>query len=286
MGFMDFDSRYGKYFEPIPDVAMYLERIGLAGEEIPLSKAGLDKLQTAHLFSIPFENIDLWDYNKTVDYGIMDLWDKIILRKRGGYCFELNALYMALLQALGFDAYAVGARTVTNERRDVDPPYMHRMTVVTIGDKRYVTDVGFGFTNAARISICLDEYGEQDICGYMHTVEDMPDDVKLVIGHSEHRPPMIFKFTARPLPILDFIGPNYFMSAVGFRFKRIANLHTPDGGLSVDGAVFRETRNGEISETPAATAQQTYKILTERYGMILNEPLLEQAELKDPPPPF
>ena len=281
---MNFADRYGKYFEAIPDLDAYLARIGLSGATIPLTREGLDKLQFAHLCSIPFENIDLWDYNTPVDYGTHELWDKVIVRRRGGYCFELNALYMALLQTLGFEAYAVGARSVPYDSADILPPYMHRMTVVTIDGKRYVTDVGFGFTSSARGSICLDDYEPQDIHGTKHTVEDRPNDNKLVIRHGPDGPAHVFKFSLIPIPILDFIGPNYYMSATGFRGKRMANLHTPEGGLSVDGAIFRETINGEVTETPVDSADAAYKVLTERYGMVLNAPLSDLAE-KPPAPP-
>ena len=279
MGFMNFADRYGKYFDELPDVDAYLERIHLKGAKIPPTREGLDRLQFAHLCAIPFENIDLWDYNKPIDYGIQELWDKVVLRKRGGYCFELNALYMALLQALGFEAYAVGARSVPYDDRGIEPPFMHRMSVVTIDGKRYVTDVGFGSTSSARASICLDDYADQDIRGVKHTVEDMPGNRKLVVRHDLNGPAHVFKFSMYPIPILDFIGPNYFMSATGFRLKRIVNLHTPEGGLSIDGALFRETVNGVVTETPASTPDEAFRILTGRYGMIINEPLSDKAAI-------
>jgi N-hydroxyarylamine O-acetyltransferase len=283
MGQLSFADRYGKYVQELPDLDAYMERIGLKGEEIPLTREGLDKVQFAHLCNIPFENIDLWDYNKPVEYSIPELWDKVIVRKRGGFCFELNALHMALLQALGFEAYAVGARSVPYDDKGIEPPYMHRMTVVTIDGVRYVTDVGFGFTSSARGSICLEDYGDQDIRGTKHTVEDYPGNYKLVIRHNADGPAHVFKFSLNPIPILAFIGPNYFMSATGFRRGRMVNLHHPDGGFSIDGAIFRETLNGVVTEYPAGTAEEAYKILTEVYGMILTEPLNEMGEL--PPPP-
>jgi N-hydroxyarylamine O-acetyltransferase len=285
MGGPGYLERYGKYFEDFPDVELYLERIGLKGVKIPISREGLDMIQFAHLCTIPFENLDLWDYNKPVEYGIPDLWDKVIVRKRGGYCFELNAFHMRLLEVLGFDVYAVAARMVPVDNTDFTPPSMHRMTVVTIDGVKYVTDVGFGSTSSARATICLDDYEKQDIHGSIHTVEDRPQNTKLVIRHNEEGPIHVFKFMLNPIPILDFFGPNYYMSATGFRMKRIANLQTPEGGISVDGAIFRETINGERIETPIPTAQDAHKILTERFGMILDEPLSDKAENPPPPPP-
>ena len=282
MGGPNFLDRYGKYFEDFPDVDMYLDRIGLKGVDIPISREGIDIVQFAHLCTVPFENLDLWDFNKPIDFNIPDLWDKIIVRKRGGYCFELNAFHMHLLQTLGFEVFPVAARMVPVDNTDFTPPSMHRMTVVTIDGIRYVTDVGFGSTSAARASICLDDYEKQDILGQIHTVEDRPQNTKLVIRHGDEGPVHVFKFMLNPIPILDFIGPNYYMSATGFRMKRIANLHTSEGGISVDGAIFRETINGERKETPIPTPQDAQKILEERFGMVINEPMNEKAE--NPPP--
>ncbi|MCL2045606.1 MAG: arylamine N-acetyltransferase [Oscillospiraceae bacterium] len=274
----NFMERYGKYFEDFPDIDMYLDRIGLKGTHIPKTREGLDMLQFAHLCAIPFENLDLWDFDTQIEFDIPSLWDKIIIRKRGGYCFELNAFYYNLLQRLGFEVFPVAARSVPVDGKDLFPASMHRMTVAVIDGKRYVTDVGFGSAAAARASICLDDYDEQDIKGSIHTVEDMPDYNKLVIRHTDEGPAHIFKFMCLPYPHLDFIGANHYMSATGFRGRRMVQMHTPKGGISIDGAIFREYIDGEKFETPIPTADDAAKVLLERFNMPLHAPLSDIAE--------
>ena len=149
----------GLYALP-PDVGAYLARIGLAPEDfrramhpelppsptdysIPHTKESLDLLVHAHLFHVPFENIDGYDLHREVSLEIPDIFDKIVTRRRGGYCFELNALFSALLEALGFSCYAVGQRVL---REGSFPPVSHRVTVVTLpqSGERVLCDIAFG----------------------------------------------------------------------------------------------------------------------------------------------
>ena len=68
MGMADFWARmYGKYFEPLPDKDAFLARIGLEGEDIPLTREGLDKVLWAFLCTVPFENLDLFDFSLDED---------------------------------------------------------------------------------------------------------------------------------------------------------------------------------------------------------------------------
>ena len=281
MGKPDFNQRFGKYLAALPDKDAYLKHIGLDGEEIPLTKEGLDKVQFAHLCAVPFENIDLFDYDIKVDFGIEEMFDKVITRHRGGYCFELNAIYMALLEAIGFEVYPIGVRIIMG--RDGPPNAIsHRASIIMFDGKRYFSDVGFGMTNAPGGAICVDDYGEQNIRGDIFTVEDRPYNHKMIVRHTESGPSNLFMFVPDPFNIPDFVTYNTVMAATGFRVKRIANLRTPGGSISVDGDIFRRTENEVRTETPIETAEEAFRILTEEFGMILSEPLGDIA-VKVPP---
>ena len=281
MGFADFFERmYGKYYETLTSEQKeaYLARIGLSGVEIPLTKEGLDTLQFAHLCAVPFENIDLFDYDLKVDFGIPEMYDKVVTRRRGGYCFELNSIYMALLEAVGFDVYPIGVRILMGGAiTKYTPAIAHRASIITIDGKRYFSDVGFGMTNAPGISICIDTGDEQDIQGEVYTVEDLPYNNKLILRHIEEGPSNLFMFVPDPFGILDFTTYNSQTQIFGFKQKRIANLRTPNGAISVDGDIFRVTENKERTETPIPTPEDAMRVLTEEFGMILTEPLGEIA---------
>ncbi|MCL1913851.1 MAG: arylamine N-acetyltransferase [Eubacteriaceae bacterium] len=275
MGATDyFEKTYGKYMAKLPSKDAYLERIGLGGVEIPLTKEGLDLVQFKHLCSVPFENLDIFDFGKDIDFGIEGLFEKIVARKRGGYCFELNALYTALLEEIGFEVYPIGVRLVVGGGGFL-PPINHRGAIVVIGGKRHFADVGCGSVTAAGESVCIDEDSVQIIRGFNFRVEDRGRGNKALISVSDEGERDMFIFNPEPFNILDFIAANSYMSRTGFRAKRIANLRTESGSVSVDGDILRRYINGQKSETPLESAQEAYNALTEIFGMEISEPLSE-----------
>ncbi|MDR2957596.1 MAG: arylamine N-acetyltransferase [Coriobacteriales bacterium] len=277
-----FKPVYGKYYEPLPDKEAFLARIGLAGETIPLNREGLDRVIWAHLCSVPFENIDLYDYDINVDFGIAELFEKIVTRHRGGYCFELNSLFMSLLEAIGFDVYAIGVRIIMGKEGFI-PAIAHRASVVMLDGKRYFADVGLGKTNAAAGSICIDDDEKQQVKGDIYSVEDRPYHHKIILRHKEEGPQPVFLFLPDPFPLVDFVAYNTSMALTGFRGRRIANLRSEHGALSIDGDVLRRTMGEDRIETPLPTSADAWRVLTEEYGMVLTEPLKDIAINPDRP---
>ena len=279
MGMADFWTRmYGKYFAPLPDKEAYLARIGLAGEKIPLTKAGLDRVLWAHLCNVPFENLDLFDYDRKVDFGIEEMFEKVVEKKRGGYCFELNSVFMALLSAIGFEVYPVGVRIFMGGDEQNTPAIAHRASIIVIDGKRYYADVGFGLTSAPGHAICVDDYDNQDIRGTMFSVEDRPFNHKMIMMHKDGEKSALFMFIPDPAQIVDFVSFNTTIQATGFRQKRMVNLRTNEGSRSVDGGIFRQQINGVVTETPIPSAAAALKILNGEFGMQLTEPLSDIAE--------
>ncbi|MGI6072527.1 MAG: arylamine N-acetyltransferase family protein [Lachnospiraceae bacterium] len=129
------------YYEPLPDREKYLERIGLKGLVPDGTLETLNKIIPAHVRSIPFENLDVHVKNIVPSLKVRDLYDKIIVRERGGWCHELNGLFSSFLSALGYHTYQVVARVLT---RGFKTPIGHRGNICVIDDKKYYCDVGFG----------------------------------------------------------------------------------------------------------------------------------------------
>lgn len=121
------------------DIDAYLTRIGL--KDVPRTASGLRALQVAQLRAIPFESIDPY-LGLIPDLSPQAIFDKTVHGGRGGYCFELNALLGAALQALGFDTIQRLGRV-----RRVSPlggPRSHLVQQVTIDGARWLADTGFG----------------------------------------------------------------------------------------------------------------------------------------------
>lgn len=127
--------------EPQPDIAAYCERVGYLGERT-VGLSLLRALHLAHLGAIPFENIDV-RLGRGVALDLETLQDKLVRRRRGGYCFEQNGLFAAILRALGFEVATLEARVRPPDATRV-LPRTHMVLRVSLGDRSYLADVGFG----------------------------------------------------------------------------------------------------------------------------------------------
>ncbi|MEL7339920.1 MAG: arylamine N-acetyltransferase [Bacteroidota bacterium] len=119
----------------------YLDRIEYQG---PLSAQleTLKALQRKHLLAIPFENLDVHLGNRIL-LDTTRIFDKLILQKRGGFCYELNGIFYELLRSIGFTVKYVSA-IVMDENRQWTPEYDHLSLVVSLPEGDYLSDVGFG----------------------------------------------------------------------------------------------------------------------------------------------
>lgn len=162
------------------DADRYLARIGLGPDDVAdADLATLTRLQYAHVTSVPFETLAITgdphgDHEgEGVSLALPDLYQKIVDRERGGFCFELNGLFGWLLSAVGFDADRVAAQVVNDG--DPRPPANHHSHVVTL-DRPYVVDVGLG-TPPMRRPLPLDGTVREDEAGVAWRVvdSDRPD---------------------------------------------------------------------------------------------------------------
>ena len=110
----------------------------------------------AHLLAVPFEDLSI-HANERIVLDVNALFDKIVRARRGGFCYELNGLFGALLQTLGFEVVMLSGG-VMNPRGEFGPEYDHMALLVTLGE-RWLVDVGFG--DCFREPLCLDERAEQ-----------------------------------------------------------------------------------------------------------------------------
>jgi arylamine N-acetyltransferase len=136
------------------DIAAYLARINYQGSVEPTLDT-LHALHAAHNRSIPFENLDPVLGKPVVDLGASDLTDKMVHRRRGGYCYEQNGLFGYVLDGLGFGVDRLAGRVVWMSDFAASPPaawdapaaaMTHNVLAVTVPgvEGRFLSDVGFG----------------------------------------------------------------------------------------------------------------------------------------------
>src|SRR5262245_34318466 len=123
-------------------LAAYLHRIAVARPP-ELDEAALGLLHRAHQMAVPFENLSI-HLAEPISLDEDDLLDKIVTRRRGGFCYELNGAFALLLEALGADVTRVAARVYGDG--GLGPPFDHLALIVRTrdGSGPWLADVGFG----------------------------------------------------------------------------------------------------------------------------------------------
>lgn len=120
----------------------YFSRIHFDGEAA-VSLDTLRKLHYLHPQHIPFENLDPLS-RKPVSLEKHDIAQKLIHAKRGGYCFEHNNLFKAVLEQIGFDVRGLSGRVLWNGQPARLAPRTHMLLLITLDGQEYIADVGFG----------------------------------------------------------------------------------------------------------------------------------------------
>ena len=258
-------------YEPLPDPGRYLERIGISSIDAP-DKETLDRLVLCHQRTVPFENLDIYDAETDVSLNIPALYDKIVLGRRGGYCFELNAVFMSLLVSLGYDCHAIAVRVVWNFP-DV-MPISHRAAIVTIDGVRYFCDVGFGGPSPQH-ALYLDVAGFQESGTNVFQFEKGESGTvmhRMVKGEKER----LLLFSETPCDPVDFLAFNEYQSKSGdsmFRKGRLLNLVTETGSITLTGNVLKIHDDGNTSEKTLSDEHELKTAMKEHFGLSVDFPL-------------
>jgi N-hydroxyarylamine O-acetyltransferase len=123
-------------------LAAYCARLGL-GDVPTLDAEGLARLQAAHRQAITFENIDVL-LGRGIRIDSASVFDKLVTRRRGGYCFEQNRLYADMLAEIGFRQRSLLARVRLGVPEGEVPPRTHILLLVDLEDGPWIADAGFG----------------------------------------------------------------------------------------------------------------------------------------------
>lgn len=123
------------------DSSAYLARIEHAGPVVADLET-LRALHLAHATHVPFENLDI-QMGRPIRLDLASLQEKLVRRRRGGYCFEQNTLFQHALQSGGFDVVPCEAR-VRLDAHGAIRPRTHMVLIVRLGDDDWLCDVGFG----------------------------------------------------------------------------------------------------------------------------------------------
>lgn len=248
------------------DTAAFLQRINYDGPLAPSAET-LRRLHLAHLLSVPFENLSIHRHEPIV----LDddaLFEKIVRRRRGGFCYELNGLFAALLRSLGFNVTMLSAE-VANNKAEFGEPFDHMTLMVTL-EERWLADVGFGdsFREPLRLDAREPQIQGDDAFKIEETETHLIMSRRRENGDWEPQ----YRFTLEPYGLADFdemCGYHQTSPESHFTQKRICSLATLDGRVSLSEMRLITTRGRERKEIELADRTQYETILKERFGIAL-----------------
>ena len=259
-------SPFAALYAPLPDVDAYLARIGYTGgrcADFPT----LCSLMTCQLDAIPFENLDVFHGRLEPDLGTEALFDKLIRRRRGGYCFELNGLFWRLLEAMGFTCFC-GVGRIALGREYLTPP-AHRVIFVEIDGIRYFCDVGFGGPIPASPLPMTEGVTHTCAAGRRYRFLRDGEETTLSVERDGEFVPMLI-FDERPRDPVDFVPLNCFCArspVQPFLGRQMIWRMAREGRRSIDGDLLRVTRNGVTEETVLATEAALREALLTHFGI-------------------
>ncbi len=241
----------------------YLNRIGIENIQLLPDFKTLKLLQKQHLLNVPFENLDI-HRKRPIVLNVENFYKKIVEKKRGGFCYELNGLFFELLNEIGFTSKIISARV--SNGKDFGAEYDHLAILTKIGDEEFLVDVGFGDFTAAPLKFVLDiEQTDENGTFLIRKFDESYFEVVKKDGdnwQSEY----IFKDSARDLQEF-FAMCNFHQTSLESHFTRnkICSLMTENGRKTLTDKKFIQTQNGEKRETEINSEEEFNKILDQEF---------------------
>jgi N-hydroxyarylamine O-acetyltransferase len=249
------------------DIQTYLTRIQYLRPVKPDVQT-LEELHLAHIQNIAFENLDI-GLKRPIRLTEEALWDKIVVQKRGGFCYELNGLFAWLLKQIGFDVTYLNAR-VYNREGELGIDFDHLALLVSLPNEsgRWLADIGFG--DSFNEPLSFEERGEQAQGLRAYRLEQTADGYvtwQKNYGGSWERQ-YFFDLQPRNFPRDYEPACLYHQTSPESSFTRgsIISKATPDGRVSLEDGHLILTKNGQRSVRPLQNRDEYLVLLKEYFG--------------------
>lgn len=248
----------------------YFARIGYTGAR-NISIETLHNIHVAHAFSIPFESLDIHDLSQNQKENIIQLDEKslsnkLIDKRRGGYCHETNELLALVLLQLGFKVERLAGRVLVE---DNIIPIAHKLLLVTIDKNKYIADVGFGGNCLIepiplKIGVEFKQFAE--------TFKLRKNKKNYILSFKiKDKWIDLYSFSLSPWLAIDFEPLNYYMSHDSksiFVTNRICTIPTKSGRIILNNLELKIRSNGE-NKTTTIIQNEYFKILNKYFGITL-----------------
>ncbi len=248
------------------DVDRYLARMDDTGPREP-TVATLRRLHRAHMLAVPFENLDVGRRPIVLDEAA--LIRKIVDEHRGGFCYELNGAFAALLRAFGFQLQMLSAG-VARKEGGFGPEFDHMALLVDIGGERWLADVGFGDSFIEPLRFEPDREQSDDAGTFR--LASVADGMFVLERREEGEWAPQYRFTLTPHVLADYGGMcEYHQTSPlsSFTQNTICSRATSDGRITLSGRRFITTRGGLRDERELATYEEWRAALRNHFSVQL-----------------
>lgn len=246
--------------------APYLSRIGYSGPTVPTAET-LRALHHAHLLAVAFENLDI-SLGRKIVVDEDAILRKVVELRRGGFCYELNSAFAALLRALGFEVMLLSAR-VARANGGEGQEFDHLALRVEL-EQPWLADVGFGdsFVEPLRL---VSDLEQQDPAGWFRLLE-YGNRWHMQKKDTEGNWKPQYSFSLQPRSLQDFAGMcQYHQTSPDSSFtqKRICSRATPEGRITLADMKLIVTRQGQREERILTSREEWISILEDQFGIRL-----------------
>jgi N-hydroxyarylamine O-acetyltransferase len=258
-------------------LAAYFARIDYVGTP----RADLETLKAlhrSHRLAVPFENLDI-ELGRGIALAPDALFAKIVTGRRGGYCFEQNALFLQMLGAIGYAARPLLARVWLGA--EATPPRTHTFNLVRLGGEDLIVDVGFGGSFVPPMALAADVEAET-ADGARHRLVADADHGWMLERDGGEGWARQYSFTLDPVWPADLEMANHFTATrPGTRFTtlRIVSAATLDGYVSLIDRGLTTSRMGRSEVREIGDAGEYREVLSDVFGLALSAEEVEALGL-------
>jgi N-hydroxyarylamine O-acetyltransferase len=246
-------------------VKKYLERLSYAGS-VEANVDVLMALHRAHLYHVAFENLDII-LGKKIALSPDAVLDKILILRRGGFCYELNYAFSLLLKTLGFDVQLLAASVFNGQNYEQE--FDHMLLLVHMNQQAWIADVGFG--DCFRTPILLGGDAVEEL-GSAYKIVANEDHQILMQKTAQHEWEPQYRFSLVGHDIADFLPMcDYQQSSPDSHFtkKSICSIATKAGRISISNNRLIRTQHGERSEQDIQNDAEYRQLLAQHFDMRL-----------------
>ncbi|MGH2534970.1 MAG: arylamine N-acetyltransferase family protein [Thermomicrobiales bacterium] len=256
------------------DVGAYLHRIGFEAPAEP-TLATLAGIVRAHLLAAPFENLDIIPLGRPIRLEPDALFDKIVQRRRGGFCYELNGLLGFMLETIGFRVTRVSAQW-PREDGTLSPVFDHIVLLVESADSpdRWLVDVGAGRSSLAFPLRFVAEKEHDLPDGGSFRFDQDGEMQRLWRRDGDEDWQHVYSFTLTPRRLDDFAVRCVELQTLSdshFTQGALCSLARPDGRITLSRDRLIVTVDGTQEDIPLDGAEETRAALWDHFGIDLTK---------------